>query len=146
MSWKKKKRITDFGSAVNVFDGKHTAQTVEGHFGQRWDQLRGRDQHIDAVGPENKTKNIMLNLSAFLQNRKKKSFSLFKNRDSGGTRVTSVVFLFVSRRLIGRSFHNDDDDDESDAGIRFSSSSWHWAVGTCATDCPMSKDDPSYHN
>lgn len=50
--------LTDLGGAVNVFNGKDATQSVEDDFGQSRNQLRRRDQNIDAVGSVNKNKRI----------------------------------------------------------------------------------------
>ena len=50
--------LTDLGGAVNVFNGKDATQSVEDDLGQSRNQLRRRDQNIDAVGSVNKNKRI----------------------------------------------------------------------------------------
>jgi hypothetical protein len=47
--------LTDLGGAVNVFNGKNATQSVEDDFGQSRNQLRRRDQNIDAVGSVKQT-------------------------------------------------------------------------------------------
>lgn len=55
--------ITDFSGTVDVLDGEDTAQAVECDFGQSWNQLRCRHQHVDAVGSVEINQKIKMNIS-----------------------------------------------------------------------------------
>lgn len=44
-----KRQHTCFGGAVDVLDGKSSSKTVQKHFGERWNQLRGGDHHVHTV-------------------------------------------------------------------------------------------------
>lgn len=54
-------RLTDFRCAVDVLNVEHSAQAVEGHFGQGRNQLGRRYQDIDAVRPASEREKSLAN-------------------------------------------------------------------------------------
>lgn len=44
-------KLTYFICTINIFYGEYLPQSVEQHFGQGWNQLRCRHQHVNTVFP-----------------------------------------------------------------------------------------------